>query len=111
MENKKINMNSEILKNMKEDLESKIDYAFKKAIKEGKKTKVTLRMTIKTNKDELGNDIPLIEYETGYSVKEDSFKSKNVIGENYISTLDDEGNLVIEEGDKQLEIIEEGADE
>ena len=102
----KITLDNVILKDMKESLETKIDYAFRKSIKDGKKTKVTLRMTIDMKKNNAGDSVPQIEYETGYSVKEDSFKSKNIIRENYISAVDEEGNIIIEEENKQLEIGE-----
>ena len=100
----KIKLDNSILKDMKEDLETKIDYAFKKAMKDGKKTKVTLKMSIEMNQNECGDYIPQIEYETGVSIKENGFKSKNTIGENYISAIDDDGNIIIEEGQQQLEI-------
>ena len=102
----KLTLDNKLLKDMKEDLEKKIDHAFKTAIKEQKKTKVNLRMTIEMNKNTAGDSIPKIEYETGFSVKENSFKSKKTIGENYTSAMDNEGNLIIEEDNQQLEIEE-----
>lgn len=102
----KLTLDNEILKEMREDLEVKIDHAFKKAIKEEKKTRVTLRMTIEMTKNSAGDSIPRIEYETGYSVKENGFKSKRTIGENYSTAIDESGNILIEEDNQQLEIEE-----
>lgn len=107
----KMSLDNEILKDMKEALENRIDFAFKKSIKENKTIRVNLKMTISTENDSDGNKKPKIEYETGFNIKEDSFKNKSTVLKDLTAEVDEDGNILMEEENKQLEIEEEGEEE
>ena len=65
-------------------------------------------MTIEVDRNFEGEKIPKITYETGFKIKENGFKSRNVIQNNFIADIDDEGNVLLKKDNEQQEIDEKG---
>lgn len=107
----KMNLDNEMLQDMKKDLDSKIDFAFKKSIKEEKTIRVSLKMIISVERDSEGNKKPVIEYETGFHIKENSYKDKGSVLKDFTAKLGEDGSILMEEENKQLEIEEEEDEE
>lgn len=107
-----LNLNSQLLKPMKEKLEKSIDILTKNAILTKKDAEITLKINISvTKKDrEFNNEIkeylePMYDFQISEKIKEAKGSYKGAVGFNYALIIDDENNVLVQDINEQQSLF------
>lgn len=107
-----LNLDSELLKPMKEKLENSIDILTKNAILTKKEAEITLKINISvTKKDREFNDEiqeylqPIYDFQISEKIKEAKGSYKGVVGFNYAITINDENNVIVQDVNEQQSLF------
>lgn len=107
-----LNLDSELLKPMKEKLENSIDVLTKNAILTKKEAEITLKINISvTKKDREFNDEiqeylqPIYDFQISEKIKEAKGSYKGVVGFNYAITINDENNVIVQDVNEQQSLF------
>lgn len=107
-----LNLDSELLKPMKEKLENSIDTLTKNAILTKKDAEITLKINVSVTKkyrefnDETEEYLqPIYDFQISEKIKEAKGTYKGVVGFNYAVTIDDENNVVVQDVNKQQSLF------
>lgn len=108
-----LDLDSKLLKPVKEKLEKSIDTLTKNAIFTGKEAEVTLKITVGVNKKEDENYEeylePSFEYQLTEKIKEAKGSYKGHLGMNYQVEIDEKNNTTkVKEINEQTSIFKEG---
>lgn len=97
-----LNLDSELLKPMKEKLEKSIDTLTKNAILTEKDAEITLKINVSVSKKdrEFNDEIeeylqPIYDYQISEKIKEAKGSYKGIVGFNYAVTINDENNVIV----------------
>lgn len=107
-----LNLDSELLKPMKEKLEKSIDTLTKNAILTEKDAEITLKINVSVSrKDREFNDEieeylqPIYDYQISEKIKEAKGSYKGVVGFNYSVKINDENNVVVQDVNEQQRLF------
>ena len=107
-----LNLDSELLKPMKEKLEKSIDTLTKNAILTEKDAEITLKINVSVSKKdrEFNDEIeeylqPLYDYQISEKIKEAKGSYKGVVGFNYAVTINDENNVIVQDVNEQQSLF------
>lgn len=107
-----LNLDSELLKPMKEKLEKSIDTLTKNAILTEKDAEITLKINVSiSRKDREFNDEieeylqPIYDYQISEKIKEAKGSYKGVVGFNYAVTINDENNVIVQDVNEQQSLF------
>ena len=107
-----LNLDSELLKPMKEKLEKSIDTLTKNAILTEKDAEITLKINVSiSRKDREFNDEieeylqPIYDYQISEKIKEAKDSYKGVVGFNYAVTINDENNVIVQDVNEQQSLF------
>lgn len=107
-----LNLNSQLLKPMKEKLEKSIDILTKNAILTKKDAEITLKINISvTKKDrEFNNETkeylePMYDFQISEKIKEVKGSYKGAVGFNYALIIDDENNVLVQDINEQQSLF------
>ncbi len=107
-----LNLDSELLKPMKEKLEKSIDTLTKNAILTKKDAEITLKINVSvTKKDREFNDEiqeylqPNYDYQIAEKIKETKGSYKGFVGFNYAVIINDENNVVVQDINEQQSLF------
>ena len=107
-----LNLDSELLKPMKEKLEHSIDVLTKNAILTKKEAEITLKINVSvTKKDREFNDEieeylqPVYDFQISEKIKEAKGSYKGVIGFNYAVKINDENNVIVQDINEQQSLF------
>lgn len=103
-----LNLDSELLKPIKENLEQSISVLTKNALLTKKEAEITLKINIGVNvKDIKGKSWiePQIEYQINDKIKEAKTSYKDDLGFNYKIELDDDNNIIVQNMAEQTKIF------
>lgn len=107
-----LNLDSELLKPMKEKLEKSIDTLTKNAILTEKDAEITLKINVSVSrKDREFNDEieeylqPIYDYQISEKIKEAKGSYKGVVGFNYAVKINDENNVVVQDVNEQQSLF------
>lgn len=107
-----LNLDSELLKPMKEKLEKSIDTLTKNAILTEKDAEITLKINVSVSrKDREFNDEieeylqPIYDYQISEKIKEAKGSYKGVVGFNYAVTINDENNVIVQDVNEQQSLF------
>lgn len=107
-----LNLDSELLKPMKEKLEKSIDTLTKNAILTEKDAEITLKINVSVSrKDREFNDEieeylqPIYDYQISEKIKEAKGSYKGVVGFNYAVKINDENNVVVQDVNEQQRLF------
>ena len=107
-----LNLDSELLKPMKEKLEHSIDVLTKNAILTKKEAEITLKINVSvTEKDREFNDEieeylqPVYDFQISEKIKEAKGSYKGVIGFNYAVKINDENNVIVQDINEQQSLF------
>ena len=108
-----LNLDSELLKPMKEKLEHSIDVLTKNAILTKKDAEITLKINVSvTEKDREFNDEieeylqPVYDFQISEKIKEAKGSYKGVVGFNYAISIDDEnGEVIVQDINEQQSLF------
>ena len=110
----KLNLDNELLKPIKDDLEKAIDTLTKNAILTGKEAEINLKLNISTLKNtiETTDGIeeitqPVYEYQISDRIKETKSSRKRSVGAEYSIELDEEGNVMVKKVNNQTSLFDE----
>lgn len=106
-----LDLDSKLLKPIKEKIEKSIDTLTKNAIFTGKEAEVTLKITVGVNKKEDENDEeylePSYEYQLTEKIKEAKESYKGYLGMNYQVKFDEKNNTTkVKEINEQTSIFD-----
>ncbi len=107
-----LNLDSELLKPMKEKLESSIDTLTKNAILNGKDAEITLKINVSVNKKdrEFNDEIeeylePIYDFQIQEKIKEAKGSYKGAVGFNYSVSINDEQELEVQNMNEQQSLF------
>lgn len=107
-----LNLDSELLKPMKEKLEKSIDALTKNAILTEKDAEITLKINVSVSKKdrEFNDEIeeylqPIYDYQISEKIKEAKGSYKGVVGFNYAVTINDENNVIVQDVNEQQSLF------
>ena len=107
-----LNLDSELLKPMKEKLEKSIDTLTKNAILTEKDAEITLKINVSVSKKdrEFNDEIeeylqPIYDYQISEKIKEAKGSYKGVVGFNYAVTINDENNVIVQDLNEQQSLF------
>ncbi len=107
-----LNLDSELLKPMKERLESSIDTLTKNAILNGKDAEITLKINVSVNKKdrEFNDEIeeylePIYDFQIQEKIKEAKGSYKGAVGFNYSVSINDEQELEVQNMNEQQSLF------
>ena len=107
-----LNLDSELLKPMKEKLESSIDTLTKNAILNGKDAEITLKINVSVNKKdrEFNDEIeeylePIYDFQVQEKIKEAKGSYKGAVGFNYSVSINDEQELEVQNMNEQQSLF------
>lgn len=107
-----LNLDSELLKPMKQKLENSIDILTKNAILTKKEAEITLKINISvTKKDREFNDEiqeylqPIYDFQISEKIKEAKGSYKGVVGFNYAVTINDDNNVIVQDINEQQSLF------
>ncbi len=107
-----LNLDSELLKPMKEKLEKSIDTLTKNAILTEKDAEITLKINVSVSKkdrkfnDEIEEYLqPIYDYQISEKIKEAKGSYKGVVGFNYAVTINDENNVIVQDVNEQQSLF------
>lgn len=111
----KLNLDNELLKPIKDDLEKAIDTLTKNAILTGKEAEINLKLNISTLKNTIEiadgkiEEItqPVYEYQISDRIKEAKSSRKSSVGAEYSIELDEEGNVMVKKVNNQTSLFDE----
>ena len=105
----KLNLDSSLLKPMKDSLENKISMLTKTALLTKKESEITLKINISVNKKSNENKEiyyePQYEFQIADKIKEEKSSYKSNLGYNYSLGVDDEDNLMIKNINEQESLL------
>ena len=108
----KLNLDSELLKPMKEKLENSIDILTKNTILTKKDAEITLKINIRVEeKDREFNDKkeeylqPIYDFQISEKIKEAKGSYKGVVGFNYAISIDDEDSVIVQDINEQKSLF------
>ncbi len=107
-----LNLDSELLKPMKEKLEKSIDTLTKNAILTEKDAEITLKINVSVSKKdrEFNDEIeeylqPIYDYQISEKIKEAKGSYKGIVGFNYAVTINDENNVIVQDVNEQQSLF------
>lgn len=107
-----MDLNSELLKPMKEKLEKSIDILTKNAILTKKDAEITLKINVSVQKKdrEFNDEIeeylqPIYDFQISEKIKEAKGSYKGVVGFNYAVTINDENNVIVQDINEQQSLF------
>lgn len=107
-----LNLDSELLKPMKEKLEKSIDTLTKNAILTEKDAEITLKINVSVSKkdrkfnDEIEEYLqPIYDYQISEKIKEAKGSYKGIVGFNYAVTINDENNVIVQDVNEQQSLF------
>lgn len=107
-----LDLNSELLKPMKEKLEKSIDILTKNAILTKKDAEITLKINVSVQKKdrEFNDEIeeylqPIYDFQISEKIKEAKGSYKGVVGFNYAVTINDENNVIVQDINEQQSLF------
>ena len=107
-----LNLDSELLKPMKEKLESSIDTLTKNAILNEKDAEITLKINVSVNKKdrEFNDEIeeylePIYDFQIQEKIKEAKGSYKGAVGFNYSVSINDEQELEVQNMNEQQSLF------
>lgn len=107
-----LNLDSELLKPMKEKLEKSIDTLTKNTILTEKDAEITLKINVSVSKKdrEFNDEIeeylqPIYDYQISEKIKEAKGSYKGVVGFNYAVTINDENNVIVQDVNEQQSLF------
>lgn len=107
-----LNLDSELLKPMKEKLEHLIDVLTKNAILTKKDAEITLKINVSvTEKDREFNDEieeylqPVYDFQISEKIKETKGSYKGVVGFNYAVEIDNQDNVIVRNINEQQSLF------
>lgn len=105
-----LNMDSKLLKPIKDNLEHSINILTKNAILTNKEAEITLKINIGTTKESDSEKTwlePRFEYALAEKIKEAKSSFKDDLGYNYSIELDDDNNILVQNINEQKSLFEE----
>ena len=110
----KLNLDNELLKPIKDDLEKAIDTLTKNAILTGTEAEINLKINIRNLKNTIEityriEEIkqPVYEYQISDRIKETKSSRKSSVGAEYSIELDEEGNVMVKKVNNQTSLFDE----
>ena len=107
-----LNLDSELLKPMRERLEKSIDTLTKNAILNGKDAEITLKINVSVNKkdrefdDEIEEYLePIYDFQIQEKIKEAKGSYKGAVGFNYSVSINDEHELEVQNMNEQQSLF------
>ena len=107
-----LNLDSELLKPMKEKLEKSIDTLTKNAILTEKDAEITLKINASVSKknrkfnDEIEEYLqPIYDYQISEKIKEAKGSYKGIVGFNYAVTINDENDVIVQDVNEQQSLF------
>lgn len=107
-----LNLDSELLKSMKEKLEKSIDTLTKNTILTEKDAEITLKINVSVSKKdrEFNDEIeeylqPIYDYQISEKIKEAKGSYKGIVGFNYAVTINDENNVIVQDVNEQQSLF------
>lgn len=107
-----LNLDSELLKTIKNKLENSIDTLTKNAIITGKEAEITLKINVSVvKKDREFNDEieeylqPFYDYQISEKIKEAKGSYRGVAGMNYAVSIDEENNVIVQDVNEQQSLF------
>ena len=103
-----LNLDSELLKPIKEGLEQSISVLTKNALLTNKEAEITLKINIGVNTRDFNGKIysePQIEYQISDKIKEAKSSYKDDLGYNYKIELDDDNNILVQNMSEQTKLF------